>query len=274
MASSYPPPPTGWEFVFDIDGTIVRRNSLTAYDAPTVKLINDYTPATAIFTTGDYTTTNVSWLFPQLRTVTGYSLAYSSTHDSGLYTSNDSTDGVNGTWTSVKTHAELAMYRGVTTEALRTPTIVNYSSVKAVKLYMYTSNGGSSAFYGAHLWGTYTTNSLQMWHPTLDQPLIANDCDHGDMLRGAISSKDFRIKNLTSQTANDIVVSLQTPELNGALGGSDLIYSSSRADSHNIGNLAPNAISGIITMERTMGVAQTYGSKGTVRVTAVATSWT
>lgn len=273
MASSYPPPPTGWEFVFDMDGTIVRANSSTAYDSPTVKLTNDYDPSTGAVYSNSNGTANISWLFPQLRTITGFSLAYTASHASGLYTSNDTTDGVNGTWTSVKTHAELAMYRGVTTEALRTPTLVNFSSIKAVRLYMY-ADYAYMTFQGAHFWGTYTTNSLQMWHPTLDQPLIANDCDHGDMLRGAISSKDFRIKNLTAQTANDIVVSIQTPQLNGALGGSDLLYSSSRADSHNIGNLAPNTISGIITMERTMGVAQTYGSKGSVRVTAVATSWT
>lgn len=276
MASTWPPPVAGWEFVPDFDGTVVRFNT-SVLDSNTVKQLNDYNPAGIVSQSSNIS--SLSWYFPQLRDITALSCSYNT--QGGTYmlfqSSVDTIDGIAGAWTTLKNHAELAAagFTSQTNNVLRKPLAVSQNGVRSVRLY-YSSNNDWHYHYGMHVWGTYTpTAQLHIYHPTLDQPLTSAGTDHGDLVRGAISDKQFRVKNThATQTANSVGVSIQSPDYAGAAAGSTLVYASISASSHNIGNLAPGAFSGVFTMRRTMSTGALYGDKGTTRVTAVAGTWT
>jgi hypothetical protein len=275
MVSTIPVPSTGWEFVPDFDGTIVMGvPGSVALGATVIRDSNDYDPTNVAFGTGS-TALTFSHYYPQARNIIAFSCGIATnTGNMWLESSVDTTDGLGGTWVQQKTGAELTTmgYAALTNAASRKFTALPISNVRGFRLR---SSSSYLNVYGFHVWGTYTpSNQLMMWHPTLDQPLTAQDCDHGDMTRGSLSNKNFRVKNVSAFTANSVQVALATPQYAGAQAGSILIYNSTNATFHNIGNLTAGSISGVVTCRRTMSPTAIYGDKGTVRVTAIAGSWT
>jgi hypothetical protein len=263
---SFPAPVTGWEFVLDKDGTVCKIGSTVASQAE-IKAWNDY----SVGEVGLARYTYVSYLFPEIRSITAYSISNRAPGNTFIQTSADTTDGINGTWNTVVDNANMQQWQSADLTKLRSPLLVAWNSIQAVRIYHDWDQG--PRLNDVHFWGTYTFAALQLTHPTIDQPLTAADMDFGDVQRNQMIQKSFRVKNLSAQTANNITVALDNVGTSNMYTNTNLVYGSS-AKSHNIGNLAPGAISAIIIAQRDVGASEPQGVVETVRLGASAGSWT
>jgi len=122
----------------------------------------------------------------------------------------DATNPSDGTWTlwgNLSPGGSGSAYR----TAIRN--LGTVSGVKAVRLVMASGPSSPTMF---HIYGTPTASSdrLELWHPTLDQPLSQTPAwlDYGDVPRTTVVTKSFRIKNLSSTlTASTITVGAEAP---------------------------------------------------------------
>ena len=138
----------------------------------------------------------------------------------GITTSTDTTNGVDGSWTAITPDPWTAeastpiLYR-TSIQALGGAV----TGVRGIKFH------GDTATYGytgrmntLHLYGTpaagASPNRLELWHPTLDQPLSDTPAhlDWAEVALGTIPApRQFRIKNLSlSLTASSVVVGFDT----------------------------------------------------------------
>ena len=225
-------------------------------------------------------------LFPQLRDIIGYfNCAYFNTGSNPIvmYTSTDTTNGMDGIWTN---RGNLSQQSGVANYRTAIST-VSWLGVKGARLHLdFQGGSGVRTIKKLHLYGSIATGEtpdrVRMWHPTLDEPLDDTTSadgiyfDWGDIQRNTTSDKTFRIKNNSATlTANSIVISQQTltdtsPTVNSQFTFSD---GGAFAASIDIGNLAPGAISPVITKRFTRPSNATLGL-WTSRTIADPTSWT
>jgi hypothetical protein len=134
--------------------------------------------------------------------------------------------------------------------------------------------------YFLHLYGEIAPGQnphrLDLWHPTLDERLTPAYFDWGDVPRSSSADRLFRVKNLSpSQTANDVRVAMETasdttPSVAAqhtlSYGGGSFLAQV------NIGDVAPGAISGPVTLRRITASDATLGL-WTFRVFAESTDW-
>lgn len=271
MAGNYPDAPAP-RMAYDRDGTvgfsINASNVVAVVSQASVAAMNDesensmYTLPNTGFT--EYT----GLIFPQTRDIAAI-LWQANPHDSGaLQTSVDSTNGLDGTWVSRGTVGRVlhTSSNGGTGGAIiptyRTSiTSVVYTGIKAVRLQL--STNFAKRIQTLHIYGKYSVapgDFLQLWHPTLDEPLDDNTSadgawlDWGDATRGTSADKLFRIKNSSATlTANSIVLSPQVLTDTSPTVSSQMTLSDGGAftGSLNIGNIAPDTISPVITLRRT-----------------------
>lgn len=191
--------------------------------------------------------------------------------------SDDTTNGIDGTWTNVTSSVQ-GNTNSLVSPSYRTG-IANLSvpNVKAIRFRNFAQYQHIRAL---HLYGvpTSATNDiLEFWHPTLDQRLGAADLDFGDVPQGNVSARTFRIKNASaSLTANSITVSdAAMTDFSPSVppqyeysndGGATYLQSLS------IGDLAPGAISSTITVRKTTPSNAALGLHA-LRLTAQATAW-
>lgn len=202
-------------------------------------------------------------IFPQLRDIVAYHLAVRTWVGGTLETSTNTTNGQDGTWTTVTSNYSFNNDN---------PAKPNYRTV----IYAVAMNGiialkfrrgatGSRAFKQLHLYGGLATGEtpdrLRLWHPTLDEPLddkVPADgayFDWGDTAQSTSADRTFRIKNNSvTLTANSIAINQQTltettPSINSQFTFSN---GGAFAASLNIGNLSPGQLSGVITKRRTI----------------------
>jgi hypothetical protein len=227
-------------------------------------------------------------LFPQLRDLVGY--AFWARSDTGwnvgaLQTSTNTTNGYDGSWTTVlPTFTSNGSWSGpaAARTAIRS---VTANGIKAVRFESPNTGGNSARMEGLHLYGRIsngqTADRLRFWHPTLDEALDDNTAADGAWLdwaettRGTSADKTFRIKNNSSTlTANGIVLTTSAltdttpsvpPQMTFSDGG---VFSASL----NIGNLAPGALSSVITIRRTTP-ANAILSLWWARIKCDPTSW-
>lgn len=261
MAGFYPDVPAP-RMAYDIDGTVLFHSNLvntpTQITGATLTSFNDETSGTGLGTT--------NWIiliFPQLRNVSGVLFRQGSVGGATctLQSSPDTTNGNDGTWTTASSAIPMQFTGGTEHRSSIRP--VTATSVKAIRIHA-NNIGGDTNIYNLHVYGNIDTGQtpdrLRAWHPTLDEPLDDNTAadgawlDWGDATRGTTADKTFRIKNNSAtQTANSISIASQvltdtTPNI-----GPQITYSDGGAfaTSLNIGNLAPGAISSVITVRRT-----------------------
>lgn len=255
MAGNYPDVPAP-RMAFDRDGSVGVRvsstNTVVALTQTELQQINNETD-------GEISNSDVgaryAIIFPQLRDVLGY-FVYSglASFFKDISTSSNTTNGLDGTWTiqSASPTASTSSAPGYRNN-IQT---VSWTGINAVR-FRTVDTGWN---WGMHLYGAIvagqTPDRLRMWHPTLDEPLddptSADGAyfDWGDVQRNTTSDKTFRIKNnSTTLTANSITISQETltdttPTVNSQFTFSD---GGAFAASINIGNLAPAAISPVIT---------------------------
>lgn len=223
-------------------------------------------------------------IFPDPTTIVGYYIMTSG--NGGNMTdeySLDTTTGIDGTWSTLRASfstsgdgAAIPAYRNL----IQTGAPMPVANVKAIRRRCI-SITGNQRFNTIHIYGyrTAATNRLELWHPTLDQPLHQTPAlgDFGDQPR-AIGYKtlSFRVKNLSATlTAQTITVvrEMMTDGSPTILGLTDLRYDGgSYGTTAAVGNLAPGAISNIVDARLNITATAPIGP-WTERFVAAAASW-
>jgi hypothetical protein len=272
---------------FDIDGSvgfILSGNgsgTVTQMTAGELANLNDQTNSTVTLpSSGTY-----SWglIFPELRDIKGIVHAITNGWSSQVQTSTDTTNGLDGTWTTQI--ASLPTPSPLDQVVIRTSVqSCNMLGVKSIRINSPTS--GNRFAYWLHLYGSISDNTgldkLRVWHPTLDEPLDDSTSadgahlDWAEVTRGTTADKTLRIKNNSAiLTANSVTLTTSVPTDASPTIGPQITYSDGGAfaTTLNIGNLAPGAISSVITIRRTTSSTAAL-SLWTWRTICEAVSWT
>jgi hypothetical protein len=278
MAGNYVDYPS-YRMPYDRDGTqvykITSSNVITAVSAANILIMNNENSDS--YAPGGYSNLDkIAFIFPELRDLDGYFIIGPSTIQAA--TSADTTNGVDGTWTNLgaSTSPTVGVIPGFRTSI---NTSAAAAGIKAIR-FAFT---GYEDINGLHLFGKITAgqnpNRLILWHPTLDQRAGAAYFDWGDVRRSAAATdRTFRVKNNSSTlTANGVSVSFDvlsdaSPTL---LAGQHSLSldGTTFTNTVTIGALAPGAISGTVTVRRTMSATAAL-SLWALRVVSSATSWT
>jgi hypothetical protein len=291
MAGNYPDVP-GHRFAIDNDGTQGFRGvvSGTTWSFPTQMtttelgyLVDDSSTVVASSAGGGR-----AWLiyFSEPRNVSGLYMAFGSFGPfgggdlQGVWWSSNTTNGTDGTWTAMTTTG----IGGGTTYSLvdsRNNIIAqSVSGCRAIRLQVNDATNRQSSLAAMHIYGSIPLTSnpdrLVLWDSTLDQPLTGSSLDMGDVQRSASATKTFRVKNLSATlTAQSISLSFNaltdgTPSVAASLQASS--DGSTFSSTLNIGDLAPGAISSVLTIKLVLPSNAPIGL-WSPRISAVAGSW-
>lgn len=293
MTGLYPDVPDA-RIPWDVNGTLAYR-----INAHMPVLINSASPAKmnselsqggyGSDLSGDLTDSNgdtingLMLLFPQAMDLTAMWAISDwgiSTYD--VRTSADTTNGVDGTWTT-RVSGRTA-YQGPAVPDYRNSIFSMVASgVIALKITNVTGGNNGRSIGNLHVYGHPSADSdrLEFWHPTLDQPLYATPTflDWAEVQRGTPSPpvKTVRIKNLASLlSANTITVSEETLTDAGNNFKNAHTFSTDGgvtfASTASIASLAPGQISGQIQVQYAPLVTDAL-SLHAGRIKAVAGSW-
>lgn len=193
---------------------------------------------------------------------------------SDIETSEDTTNGFDGSWLARGAVAKNDWYDD--TYARNSVAAVSWTGITAFRWYI---TAAQQQFGAIHLFGApsagQSLDRLELWHPTLDQVLGPAALDWGNAPRGSSETRQFRVKNLGAKTANSVTVSAEalsdaTPSFRDqftfSTGGA---FAASQA----VGDLAPGAVSGAISVKRTTPMDAAL-ALWWARVAAVPASWT
>lgn len=280
MAGNYPDVPDH-RIAYDRDGSIGfwydTSQTVNQYSQAYLQNLNDEDDST----TGRAGDANGMYregvIFPEPRDIAGYFLAASAS-PTNLETSTDTTNGVDGTWTARGNPVNGGNSKPGYRNAIQS---VNWPGVKGIRWRHAASFGPDNyvrmfAVYGSPSSGE-APDRLRIWHPTSDVEVAGYHFDFGDVPRAAVVSKTFRVKNPSATlTANDVTLSVEALSDTSPSNVSQYEFSddgTNFSSTLNIGNLAPGATSGVITLRRTTNVNATLGI-WTCRFVASAASYT
>ena len=262
MAGNYPDVPS-WRMAYDRDGTQVfdlLGGSLIQLSSTQIAALDNETLTSAYHWPGNSqnATRTLVFIFPEKRDLDGfYASLGSSTGGSGTIVaevSTDTTNGLDGTWTSIGSVPNRS-----TVVQMRSGITANTSlGIIAVRFKVSFDSFTVDAYaFVVHLYGEPSPGEnlqrLELWHPTLDERVPAAYFDWGDVPRSSTADKQFRVKNMHgSLTAHSIRVAQEaltdtTPSVPGQF---TISQGGSFAAQQNIGDLAPGAISGLLTLRR------------------------
>lgn len=281
MAGNYPDAPS-WRMAYDRDGTQVfsinSSNTITQLTSGTINTLND--DSDSQFQAAS-TNSNVSlvFIFPELRDLDGFlNMGSGGPNSMTISVSADTTNGLDGVWTTISTAGIIG---GAVKPAYRTSIVSTTAlAIKAVKVRGTTNASGQWHVSAIHLYGEpvpgANPNRLELWHPTLDEKLTPAFFDWGDVPRSSSADRTFRVKNLSgSMTAGATRVAMEsltdtTPSVVAqhtlSHGGGSFLAQV------NIGDLAPGAISGPVTLRR-ITPSNAVLSLWSFRVFAESTAW-
>lgn len=292
MAGNYPDVP-GNRWAYDRDGTkVVVLDPLQAsvvYEMTTADMerLNSEDPSEIGYLSSSFNTAVlVAVIFPELRDIVGYYANYYADWSTGtpggvaaLRTSVDTTNGIDGTWVT----EDPAWTDGVPSQVgMRTIESISLTGKKAI---LFATGGGSGAGRNGirkiHLFGTVplteSPDRLVLWHPTLDQPVGPAYFDWGNVPRGSTADRTFRVKNNSaSLQANDITVTMEAlTDTSPTVVGQHTFSEDGLSFGAilNIGNLAPGAISNVLTVRRITPSNATLSLWWTRIVAEAASGW-
>ncbi len=286
---NYPVPPSR-RIAYDRDDCQVVRwqddlSGITELSAANIQDINDEADDTLGILT-DTVPVGVSiylaFLLPQAVKLLDLKLSYTQAGAGSLTVtvsveySDDTTNGQDGTWATAA--ADIAADVGQPARPDYRTDIVAIGAAAAHLAYRlkFAFTGGTAlsalAVRLVHMYGPEhgPTDRLAFWHPTLDQELTP-DFDFEDIARGASVTKQFRIKNVSALTANDIDVTVsQGPSYGNAsswtlLSLDDITYAQTRT----VGDLGAGVISSVLYLRAEPPVGAELDVL-TMRVTPVA----
>lgn len=307
MAGFYPDVPDN-RMAYDVDGSRVlalRNNGVIAELSSEAagSLQNEASSQVDIEATGDTGRLMVAVVFPELRELDGvlyYERNTEQDYVSGtryIQTSSDTTNGVDGTWTTRHTYstanrgnADINLtsepFNGpsrLVRELYRTQIIdMSVSGVRGVRVGLLEATFYPSRYRVAalHLYGspsdTVDVDRLFFIETGSTNNVAPAFFDFGDVPRSSTATKTFRIRNASnSLTANSITLSRTvlfdgTPTVSG-----DFQFSSDGTTWSNtlsIGNLAPGTNSGTLHIRRSTASNAELGVWA-LRLHADANSW-
>lgn len=286
MAGSYPDVPAH-RIAYDRDGSIgaaiAASGIITQLPASSVAALNAESEAPLTLPTSTVTLAIVLPMPVNLAAI--FVAAAFSSPGLSVWTSTNTTNGLDGTWTQQNPVAPRLMdvkpnYRQ--SASLLVPSDgVAAQNVRGVRL-MTGSSTAMGAIRALHIYGdpssSATKNRISLWHPTLDIPLPAAYLDWGNVPRSTSDTRSFRIKNLSSTlTANDVVTYIDALTAGVPSVAGMHLLSDNGGGTFNpvitLPSLAPEAISSVLQVRRTVpNNAQV--SLWSARIVADVTSWT
>lgn len=289
MAGNYPDVP-GYRMAYDVDGTqgFWTNAGYTGMVAQATSgdlvAMNDENIGTNWPPTGAFSSSSVVLIFPELRDLDGLYLAYTEGFlgITGVQVSTNTTNGIDGTWTSYPIPPGSTTVDTVT--KMRTAIMANTAlGIKAIR-WTWTSSGGgtTSRTSSAHLYGEPAPGEnlqrLEIWHPTLDQKASEAYFDWGNVPRGSTEIRQFRVKNMHGTlTANSVRAAMSiltdtSPSVVGqmAISKDGTSYASQQTLTSPLG---PGAISPVLYLRRTTPTNATL-SLWWHRLFADCSSWT
>lgn len=272
MAGNYPDIPS-WRMPYDRDGTQFFKN-LVQQSATAIRNSNSETSNTEVVSSNE----SGMYVFPEPRDLDAFAVGWRSSTGGPSFTvrvSTNTTNGVDGTWTTIATNPQNV---GSSQVSARTNIISTTAlGIKAIRFDMNQYN----RYDWVHLYGEpvpgVNPHRLVLWDPVLNQRVAPAHFDWGDSPRGSSADKTFRVKNLSdSRTAQSIRVAMEAltdsaPSLPGqhAVSADGTTFLAQV----NIGDLAPGAVSGLLTLRRSLATNAAL-SLWQMRVFAEANSWT
>lgn len=261
------PDALGPRMAFDRDGTlgfnITSTGSTTALTTTQLQQLNDE---------ADGSTISISQngflvlIFPENRDVSAMFRRATAGNTVTVQSSTDTTNGFDGTWSTMI--ASGAIPTANTQPNYRTQSAIstNNTAVKAVRI----ANAGTTTVMDSwHVCGKASAaspNKLELWHPTLDQPLYTTPAflDFGDLPRNSVVTKQFRLKNRSaSMTATTITVSVEAlTDSAGTTKVSEMTLSyngGSYASTASLASLGPGGLSQVFTLKNSPGAASVLG---------------
>lgn len=293
----YPSPP-GRKFEYDRDGcamfSISEAGVITEHTTLSKERQNSEVHGHAsVIGYGGTGMAYIGLIFPELRSIAGYYLNIELNWDGTAFrnhwqSSNDTTNGVDGTWTQQQAQFSNGQEwfansgTGLPPKPSYRSNITAYTlaSCKAIRFGLNSSNSRNKFFVNMHIYGDLvagqTPDRLRLWHPTLNQELPGNYFDLQDVPRANTFIRPFRIKNNSATlTANDIIFTADaltdtTPSVISQISWDSPSAPGVYTSPSNVGTLAPDAISNIMTL-RLISTPATILSLWRQRIRAAAT---
>lgn len=287
MAGTYPDVP-GRRMAYDRDGSVgfyIQGGVVTTLTSAEIESMNDDDDS-AVYSVFMNNPPVRQWglVFPELRDIAGYYIAARATagDPSSLQTSPNTTNGLDGTWTTV-----VASLPGdFSTDPVKMRQNIATASFNGVKGIRFTLGGGDAAdnvsFRAWHLYGSPSSgsapNRLLFYDPASAAQVGGAYFDWGDIPRGSTVSRSFRIHNPSATlTANSVVVSMEaltdTSPSNTGQHEFSVDGGTTWAATAVLGNLAPGATSSVIILRRNTSASAVL-SLWSTRMVASASSWT
>jgi hypothetical protein len=275
MAGNYPDVP-GPRIAYDRDGSVAfyvhpYTGEVFQLNPTNTRTIADDS-ASGVDAVGDVGRFGV--IFPVAHDLVGIYLAVTA-NNWLMEVSADTTNGVDGTWTQVGP-SPFPNNDGQPTTQRSSIQSLAANGVKAVRSSRLTG-GDFFTIRTLHVYGSPSSppDRLRIWHPSLDQEVGGAYFDWGNVPRGAVLQRQFRIKNGRSLTAQGVSVSVETlteasppvvPMYAFSLDGTT--WSANLA----LGNLGPGATSAVVTARLACDPAAQLGLWAQ-RIVATATGW-
>lgn len=276
MAGNYPDAPSN-RMEVDLDGTvgasITSAGAITTLTNAQLQSLNDESDASTVPTPG--TNGFTAYIFPELRDIVAVFFSHT-TGNATIAVSSNTTNGFDGTWTTVltagaRTLATQPTYR----TGIEAAAAAGIRGIRALS----SSTGAPRTFHVYGYNSSLVANKLELWHPTLDQPLYQTPAalDAGDIMRNTTTNLTFRLKNLSGTlTANTITVNasaLTDATAPTMVSGISFDYNGGGfAPTASLASLAPNTISAVFTIRHTVPSNVALGI-WTQRVVASASTW-
>lgn len=277
--ANYPAPPNH-RLAYDLDGTrVFWRNSgvLTEFSPSQIASINNE-GNTGVESGGGQADKDVIFLFPEPRTISHLYAA-----NSGIYAvsfqvfwSADTTNGVDGSWSSYGTMSPSSLGRDVPStyrSGVYSPPV---RTVRGLRFTSYCYDRLTA--HAIHLYGTPSDPSygLAFRHTSTDTALGASFWDWEDSASGTTATKQFRVKNFSADyKANEVSLGLSilTDSAPGVLGSFQFsLDGSTWGSTANLGDLEPGDFSSVVTLRRSLPPASPLGLRAP-RVRAAAATW-
>lgn len=296
MAGNYPDYPS-YRIPFDKDGSvgvgITGGGVITQFTSTEMTRLNDEDDANELNASAY---NKVAILFPRLMDIDGYFMRVKDQFGwnyqvNALEKSSDTTNGLDGTWTSIVNPFAVSTDSGATSPSVNKATVPAYREeirsltqlgVKGLRWNINSGPGaGGPKIQTIHIFGEpaagENTDLLALWHPTLNQRVGVAYFDWGNVPRSSSADKTFRVKNLSSTltaVAPRVAMDVLTDASPSVPGWHTISKGSGFAAQQTIGDLGPGAISSeTLTLRRTTPSNAVFGLWA-MRVFAESTTWT
>ena len=278
MAGSYPDAPSR-RMAIDADGTVGVRTpvaggvSVMLTPANMATLNDEDTGGVS----AAFNNTAVHWafVFPELREVDGVFFAFNNGGLTVVETSADTTNGVDGTWSTV--YADYAEHTPATSVIPFYRTAIRSAATagaRALRVLQGAGGGNTPSLLAAHIYGEISPGETPDRLLFLDENTgleFTLPIDFGDVPRGSSEDVELRLRNNSATlTASNIQYTAEAlpPDDSGNHYTFTLPGGSTFQSTQQVASLAPATTSGLITVRRiTPGSAAVGLRAGRIRAT-------